>query len=173
MPRSMKNDNFIDKSFTVMADMILKFMPGVDKSQKEAFAYYREGMTAQSDGEYAEAMDNYREALKLEENPADRGYILYNMGLIQQSNGELDEALDFYAQAAEINPRHSSPLNNIAVILHYRGEQEQEAGHEEAAESLFDEAAKYWTQAIRLAPSNYIEAQNWLKNTGRSTIDVY
>ncbi|MEM9511217.1 MAG: photosystem I assembly protein Ycf3, partial [Cyanobacteria bacterium P01_E01_bin.48] len=47
------------------------------------------------------------------------------------------------------------------------------AGEEEEAESLFDEAAQYWTQAIRLAPSNYIEAQNWLKNTGRSTIDVY
>ncbi|MEO1133300.1 MAG: photosystem I assembly protein Ycf3 [Cyanobacteria bacterium J06639_1] len=173
MPRSMKNDNFIDKSFTVMADMILKFMPGVDKSQKEAFAYYREGMTAQADGEYAEAMDNYREALKLEETPSDRGYILYNMGLIQQSNGELDEALEFYARAVEINPRHSSPLNNIAVILHYRGEEAREAGNEEEAEALFDEAAKYWTQAIRLAPSNYIEAQNWLKNTGRSTIDVY
>lgn len=63
MPRSMKNDNFIDKSFTVMADLILKFMPGVNKSQKAAFAYYRDGMSAQADGEYAEALDNYTEAL--------------------------------------------------------------------------------------------------------------
>jgi hypothetical protein len=28
MPRSMKNDNFIDKTFTVMADLILKLLPG-------------------------------------------------------------------------------------------------------------------------------------------------
>jgi hypothetical protein len=64
MPRTQRNDNFIDKSFTVMADMILKMMPA-KKNEKEAFAYYRDGMSAQADGEYAEAMENYREALTL------------------------------------------------------------------------------------------------------------
>ena len=87
MPRTQKNDNFIDKSFTVMADIILKMLP-TNKQSKEAFAYYRDGMSAQADGEYAEAMDNYEEALKLEEDPTDRSYIIYNMGLIHASNGE-------------------------------------------------------------------------------------
>ncbi len=173
MPRSMKNDNFIDKSFTVMADMILKFMPGVSQSQKTAFAYYREGMTAQSDGDYAEAMQNYEEALTLEDNPVDRGYIYYNMGLIHQSNGQLDEALECYEEAVSLNPQNSSPLNNIAVIWHYRGDQAKEAGDDAQAEACFDQAAQYWVRAIRIAPSNYIEAQNWLKNTGRSNIDLY
>ncbi|MFO0118901.1 MAG: photosystem I assembly protein Ycf3, partial [Cyanobium sp.] len=27
MPRSQRNDNFIDKSFTVMADLIVKLLP--------------------------------------------------------------------------------------------------------------------------------------------------
>ncbi|OBQ31678.1 MAG: photosystem I assembly protein, partial [Anabaena sp. CRKS33] len=27
MPRTQKNDNFVDKSFTVMADIILKILP--------------------------------------------------------------------------------------------------------------------------------------------------
>ena len=35
MPRTQRNDNFIDKSFTVMADLILKMMP-TKKSEKEA-----------------------------------------------------------------------------------------------------------------------------------------
>ena len=30
-----------------------------------------------------------------------------------------------------------------------------------------------WSKAIRLAPNNYIEAQNWLKTTGRGSADVY
>jgi hypothetical protein len=34
--------------------------------------------------------------------------------------------------------------------------------------SFFDKAGEYWRQAIRLAPNNYIEAQNWLKTTGRN-----
>jgi len=37
---------------------------------------------------------------------------------------------------------------------------------------LFDKAAEYWRQAIKLAPNNYIEAQNWLKTTGRIQSDL-
>jgi hypothetical protein len=37
----------------------------------------------------------------------------------------------------------------------------------EVAKTLFDKAGEYWQQAIKLAPNNYIEAQNWLKTTGR------
>ncbi|HLO50785.1 MAG TPA: photosystem I assembly protein Ycf3 [Kamptonema sp.] len=172
MPRTQKNDNFIDKSFTVMADIILKILPTNQKA-KEAFAYYRDGMSAQADGEYAEALDNYNEALTLEEDPYDRAYILYNMGLIHASNGEHDRALGYYAQAIDLNPRMPQALNNIAVIYHYKGEKEKETGNEEAAEELFDKAAEYWKEAIRLAPNNYIEVQNWLKTSGRSQIDVY
>lgn len=172
MPRSQRNDNFIDKSFTVMADMILKILPA-SKKEKEAFAYYREGMCAQADGEYAEALENYHEALTLEEDPYDRSYILYNIGLIHASNGDHDTALEHYHQAIELNARLPQALNNIAVIYHYQGEQAKEAGDSEAAEALFDQAADFWKRAIRQAPNNYIEAQNWLKTSGRSQMDVY
>jgi tetratricopeptide (TPR) repeat protein len=172
MPRSQRNDNFIDKTFTVMADIILKILPTNQKS-KEAFAYYRDGMSAQGDGEYAEALDNYYEALKLEDDPNDRSYILYNIALIHTSNGEHEKALGYYHQAIDLNPRMPQALNNIAVIYHYRAEREKEAGDGDKAEEYYRQAAEHWIQAIRLAPNNYIEAQNWLKTTGRSNIDVY
>lgn len=172
MPRTQRNDNFIDKSFTVMADLILKLMPAKQQA-KEAFAYYRDGMSAQGDGEYAEALENYEEALTLEEDPYDRSYIYYNMGLIHASNGGHEQALELYAQAIELNPRLPQALNNIAVIYHHQGEKEKEAGNADAAEALFKQAAEFWKRAIRLAPNNYIEAQNWLKTSGRSAMDVY
>lgn len=172
MPRTQRNDNFIDKSFTVMADLILKVMPA-KKQAKQAFAYYRDGMSAQGDGEYAEALENYEEALTLEEDPYDRSYIYYNMGLIHASNGDHNKALELYHEAIELNPRLPQALNNIAVIYHYQGDKQKEAGDEEAAEVLYKQAAEYWKRAIRLAPNNYIEAQNWLKTTGRSAMDVY
>ncbi len=155
-----------------MADIILKIMP-TNKRAKEAFAYYRDGMAAQANGEYAEALDNYKEALKLEDDLYDRSYILYNMGLIYASNGDHDPALEFYHQALELNPRLPQALNNVAVIYHYQGDKAKEAGNSEAAELLYERAADYWKRAILLAPTNYIEAQNWLKTTGRSTLDVY
>ncbi|MEM7713408.1 MAG: photosystem I assembly protein Ycf3 [Cyanobacteria bacterium P01_A01_bin.68] len=172
MPRTQKNDNFIDKSFTVMADLILKLLPA-NKRAKEAFVYYRDGMSAQADGEYAEALENYEEALELEEDSFDKSYILYNMGLIYASNGDHEKALELYHEALELNPRLPQALNNIAVIYHFKGEKAKEAGDNDGGEALFDRAADYWVRAVRMAPNNYIEAQNWLKTTGRSQIDVY
>lgn len=172
MPRSQRNDNFIDKSFTVMADLILKILP-TNQNAKRAFAYYRDGMSAQADGEYAEALANYEEALTLEDDPRDRSFILYNMGLIHASNGEHDRALEFYHQSIDLNPSMPQALNNVAVIYHYLGEQAQEVGSTEEADSFFDKAADYWQRAIRMAPNNYIEAQNWLKTTGRAKLDIF
>nr|ARO91047.1 photosystem I assembly protein ycf3 [Flintiella sanguinaria] len=166
MPRSQKNDNFIDKTFTVLADIVLKVLPA-SKIEKEAFAYYRDGMSAQSEGEYAEALENYYEALKLEEDPYDRSYILYNIGLIYASNGEYVKALEYYHQALDLNSQLPQALNNIAVIYHYQGLRALDLKNSDLANSMFDRAAEYWKQAIRLAPNNYIEAQNWLKTTGR------
>ena len=34
---------------------------------------------------------------------------------------------------------------------------------------MFIRAAEYWQEAIRIAPTNYIEAQNWLLTTGRKS----
>ncbi len=172
MPRTQRNDNFIDKTFTVMADMILKMLP-TSQTAKEAFAYYRDGMSAQADGEYAEALQNYEEALRLEEDPYDKSFVLYNMGLIHASNGEHDRALERYRQAIELNPRMCQALNNMAVIFHYKGEQAEASGDKQTAEDYFDEAARYWLEAINIAPNNYIEAQNWLKNTGRMKVDTF
>jgi len=166
MPRTQRNDNFIDKSFTVMADLILKVLPA-NKKAKEAFVYYRDGMAAQADGDYAEALDNYNEALELEEDPYDRSYIFYNIALIHASNGEHEKALNYYHEALETNPRLIQALNNIAVIYHYQGERAKESGDGDGAEALFDQAADYWRRAISIAPNNYLEAQNWLKTTGR------
>ena len=164
---NQKNDNFIDKTFTVLADVLIKILPAT-KDEKKAFSYYRYGMSAQSNGDYAEALENYYEALKLEEDPYDRSYILYNIGLIYGNNGDYSKALEYYHQALDLNSRMPQALNNIAVIYHYQGVKASEAENLEVAKSLFDKAGEYWRQAIRLAPNNYIEAQNWLKTTGRT-----
>ena len=43
-------------------------------------------MSAQADGEYTEALDNYYEAFKLEKHPNYRIYLLYKVGIIYVSN---------------------------------------------------------------------------------------
>ena len=166
MRKARSNNNFIDKTFTIIADVILRVFPA-SQQEKKAFSYYLNGLSAQDEGEYAEALNNYYQALQIEEDLYDRSIILYNIGLIHTSNGDHARALDYYYQALERNPSLPQALNNIAVIYHYRGEQALESSQTEISKLLFDKAADYWREAIRLAPTNYIEAQNWLKMTGR------
>jgi tetratricopeptide (TPR) repeat protein len=172
MGRTQRNDNFIDKTFTVMADIILKVFPA-SKEEKQAFFYYKDGMSAQSDGEYAEALENYYEALQIEEDSYDRSFILYNIGLIYSSNGEYVKALEYYHQALELNSNLPQALNNIAVIYHYQGVKASEKQNVEVGKLLFDKASEYWKQAINIAPNNYIEAQNWLRTTGRISTEIF
>ena len=77
----------------------------------------------------------------------------------------IQKHLEYYYQALDRNPALPQALNNIAVIYHYRGEQALEAGNIPDSETLFGKAAEYWKEAIRLAPLNYSEAQNWLQTT--------
>ena len=109
--------NFIDKTFTVIADILLKILPA-SKQEKQAFSYYRAGMSAQGKGRYAEALRNYYEALQVEEDPYDRSYTLYNIGLIYGNTGKYTQALEFYHQALALNSNLPQALNNIAVIYH-------------------------------------------------------
>ena len=127
-------------------------------------------MSAQSEGEYAEALQNYYEAMRLEIDAYDRSYILYNIGLIHTSNGEHGRALEYYYQALERNPSLPQALDNIAVIYHsqaLRAQSLEEDEYVELSKELFDKAAEYWIQALKLAPDNYPGARNWLKVTGR------
>ncbi|KAF4348572.1 hypothetical protein F8388_000251 [Cannabis sativa] len=78
-------------------------------------------MSAQSEGNYAEALQNYYEAMRLEIDPYDRSYILYNIGLIHTRNGEHTKALEYYFRALERNPFLPQAFNNMAVICHYSG----------------------------------------------------
>jgi len=82
VPSNQNRDNFIDKAFTVIAESIVKIMPIAEK-EKKAYIYYRDGLAAQNNGDYSEALEYYKESLLLEENKIDRGETLKNMEIKQ------------------------------------------------------------------------------------------
>jgi len=168
--------NFIDRVFTVISDLMLKILPA-SKQEKQAFAYYKAGMAAQAEGDYAEALENYYESLYLDEDQYDRSYTLYNIGLIYAKNENYPRALEYYHQAISLNSNLPQALNNIAAIYHRQGllalemaskDYTEEYEYIELAKGLFDKAAEYWYQALKLAPDNYPRARNWLRITGRA-----
>jgi len=164
--RQTSSDNFIDKAFTVMADILVSGMP-LSQQEKDAYQYYRDGMAAQTAGDYSTALRSYAESLKLEEDPIDRSYVFYNLGLIFANNGEYIKAVKYYHLAIDQNKQICQAYNNIAVIYHDQGTRAERAGNIEKANLLYDKAAQYWNNAIKIAPTNYLEAYNWLKQTGK------
>lgn len=164
--RKTSSDNFIDRAFTVMTDIVVASMP-LAQQEKDAYQYYRDGMAAQTSGDYSAALRAYAESLKLEEDPIDRSYIFYNLGIIFGANGEYVKAVKYYHLALDQNKEMCQAYNNIAVIYHDQGTRSERKGDMEKARVLYDKAAQYWNQAIRIAPTNYLEAQNWLKQTGK------
>ncbi|CAN4116015.1 unnamed protein product [Withania somnifera] len=119
-------------------------------------------MWAQSEKNYAEALQNYYEAMRLEIDPYDRRYILYNIGLIHTSNGENTKDLEYYFRALEQNSFLPQAFNNMVVIRHYSRSTKVLSGGvgriPKIVKAWFDQAAEYWKQAIVLTPGNYIEA---------------
>jgi tetratricopeptide (TPR) repeat protein len=124
---------------------LIKVLPTSNR-EKQAFTYYRDGMSS-SWGWVCWSASNYQ-ALRLEIDPYDRSYILYNIGLIHTSNGKHGRALEYYYQALKRNPSLPQALNNIAVIYHYRAEQATEKYQSEVAKLLYDKAADYWNETI-------------------------
>ena len=172
VPSNQNRDNFIDKAFTVIAESIVKVMPIADK-EKKAYIYYRDGLAAQNNGDYSEALEYYKESLKLEENKIDRGETLKNMAIIYMSNGEEDLSIETYEKALVENPKQPSCLKNIGLIYEKRGRYAEQNGDLDQRDIWFDKAAEVWSKAVRLYPGGYLDIENWLKNSGRSSIDMY
>ena len=172
VPSNQNRDNFIDKAFTVIAESIVKIMPIAEK-EKKAYIYYRDGLAAQNNGDYSEALEYYKESLLLEENKIDRGETLKNMAIIYMSNGEEDLSIETYEKALLENPKQPSCLKNIGLIYEKRGRYAEQNGDLDQIDIWFDKAAEVWSKAVRLYPGGYLDIENWLKNSGRSSIDMY
>ncbi len=158
----LRNDNFIDKTFVSLADIVLGSLP-TSSEAKKSFFYYRTAMEAQTRGAYLEALQNYYNAICEEEDPIQRSYIWYNIGLILQNNGAYKKAMKYFKAALSINGLLPQAWNNVAVLCHYLGTECGERGHFLLANEWFELAAIFWTRAIKLVPGNYTKAENWLK----------
>jgi DNA-directed RNA polymerase subunit alpha len=84
---------------------------------------YAEGVALESDGEYAEAIEKYEEALRLEPSHT---RALFRLALRLDMRGEDARALETYRRLTQLTPVHVSALINLALLY------EDEGRHAEA-----------------------------------------
>jgi tetratricopeptide (TPR) repeat protein len=95
------------------------------------------------------------------------------MAIIFMSTGEEEKALEFYGQSLAENPNSPSCLKNMGLIYEKWGRIAAESGDQDSADRWLDMAAESWSKAVKLYPGGYLDIENWLKSSGRSSVDVY
>ncbi|MCX6709081.1 MAG: tetratricopeptide repeat protein [Candidatus Woesearchaeota archaeon] len=97
--------------------------------------FFNRGTINSKLGNYQKARDDYQTALKLGElTPADESDVYCSIGICFRKENDLEKALENHKKAVEVYPKNYEALNNIADILHERGD--------------FDGAIKECTKAV-------------------------
>jgi tetratricopeptide (TPR) repeat protein len=111
------------------------------------------GLALSDAGRRAEAMDHYKEALRLD---PDSVHAHYNLGIELAEAGKLEEAMIQFDAALKLNPRSEQLHNNVGVVL--------------AREGSLQAALEQFQRAIKLNPlypKPYLNAAMALERLGR------
>ena len=141
----------------------------VNKSPEKARPHNNLGIELKSQGKFDEAIDHYRQALKLKPKYAESHN---NWGSALESQGKFDEAVSHFRQALRIEPDYACGHSTLGATLAKQGKLEEAAAHLTEALRLepyvanthrnlgsvliwqgkLDEAVAHLTEALRLEP---------------------
>ncbi|HVG20939.1 MAG TPA: tetratricopeptide repeat protein [Blastocatellia bacterium] len=127
----------------------LAFAPGghaASQKPESAERYFKEGVSYYEAGQYQQAIEAYKRAVKINPEYADANY---NLGMAYSSLGQYKEAIEAYKTAIRINHDYDAAYYNL--------------GHAYSNLKQYDNSVKAFRQAIRKKP-DYVEAYYGLGN---------
>jgi protein O-mannosyl-transferase len=111
------------------------------------------GLVLVQNGKPREAIEHYRQALRLKHTYSDA---CNNLGIVLMQTDRAQEAIEYYRKAVDLKPNYTAAHNNLGVALVQTGQPQ--------------EAIAHYEEAVRLQP-DYVDAHNnlalALTNTGR------
>ena len=107
------------------------------RQDDDAAAPYNRGVALYREGLFDEAVQAFREALKM--NPANAS-AHYNLGLALYRKGLFDEAVQAFREALKISPENANAHTNLGIALYREG--------------LLDEAIQTYRDALKISPQD-------------------
>jgi FKBP-type peptidyl-prolyl cis-trans isomerase 2 len=106
-------------------------------SKSKADERYKQGVAAQDKGLYDEAIDSYREAIRLNPNHAEA---FYNLGVALHKKGHIDQAIIYYEIAIGLNQTFAEAHYNLGIAFKDKGQP--------------DEAVQCFQRVLQLNPNH-------------------
>jgi tetratricopeptide (TPR) repeat protein len=116
------------------------------QESENAERYFKVGVSYYESGQYQQAIEAYKHAVRLNAEYADANY---NLGMAYSSLGQYKEAIEAYKKAIRINPDYEAAYYNL--------------GHAYSNLKQYDNSVKAFRQAIRKKP-DHVEAYYGLGN---------
>jgi uncharacterized protein (TIGR02466 family) len=178
--------NALNNNQLAQAESLAKSL--ISKHPNAFILYHVLSLSLDGQQKYNEAVNSYKNALKLQPNTPD---LLFNLGIALTHLNRLDEAASTYQQAIKVNPNFFEAYGNLGTVLQRQGKLEpaianyqnglkinpQDArGHFNLGTALrdngdLDAAVNSYKKAISLFP-NYTDAHNNLGETLRDRGDM-
>ena len=91
------------------------YIEAIKKSNNDFKALYNLGNSLYRKGMYADAINEYQNALKITQNRHEQKITLYNMGNAQFLNKDIQSAIKSYQNALKLEPDNPDILRNLRI----------------------------------------------------------
>ena len=124
-----------------------------------AHTYNRIGIILKDKGDISRAMQYYEKSLEILDKISEKKHkanVFANIGLLYNIQDDKEKALRYYHKSLAIlreiddTRRISYLLHNIGAILYKSGIKKQESGNHSMADSLYEEALKYYRESLEI-----------------------
>ena len=91
------------------------YIEAIKKNNNDFKALYNLGNSLYKKGMYADAINEYQNALKITQNRHEQKITLYNMGNAQFLNKDIQSAIKSYQNALKLEPNNPDILRNLRI----------------------------------------------------------
>jgi len=126
---------FMEKEDYEKALLYLEIAIKTEISPSKEYLYLAIGLCNNELGNYAKAIEAYKQAIRIDPDLADA---YYNLGLAYDELGFYKDAIEAYKQTIHINPDYASPFYSLGRIYSLNG--------------LYKDSIEAYKQAIRIDP---------------------